>query len=70
MDVQTIIVLAIVGGCVFYMGRNFVAVLMGRGKKSCHGCHAGCTTPANCSTASTENRASANVECDRSEGGV
>lgn len=70
MDVQTIIVLAIVGGCVLYVGRNFVAVLTGRGKKSCHGCHAGCATPTDCSTASTENRASTNVECEGSEGGV
>lgn len=67
MELQTLIVLLIVAGCVFYLGRNTVATLLGRAKKGCHGCQSGCKTPTNCDASSTENRESANTEFEGSE---
>ena len=70
MELQTLIVLLIVGGCVFYLGRNTVATLMGRAKKGCHGCQSDCTTPTDCNASSTEDCSSANTEFEGSERGV
>jgi hypothetical protein len=55
MGSQSLIVLLIVAGSVLYLGRNALAVLMGRAKKSCHGCEAGCATSADCSTLAADN---------------
>ena len=70
MELQTLIVLLIVAGCVFFLGRNTVATLMGRAKKGCHGCQSSCTTPTKCDASSTENRTRANTEFEGSDRGA
>ncbi len=70
MELQTLVVLIIVAGCIFYLGRNTVAVLMVRAKKGCHGCQGGRTSSTDCNASSTENRASANVESEGGERGL
>lgn len=55
MELQSLIVLLIIAGCVFYLGRKALAALTGRAKKGCHGCEADCTTSTDCNTLVAEN---------------